>query len=90
MPVISTTRFDTRVIPDSFMNTDEVVMDIDRLIAQLAQTDEQQRSIDSVYGGFCDIVKREMDTHLPQRRVTLSSGVSNRKRREIGSGFVLA
>ncbi len=78
---VSITKFDVRSIPTNFMNSPETAAAIDGVMAQLEESERQQLSLDAAYGGFCDIVESEMESHLPKRCIKLRTGISNKKRR---------
>lgn len=51
------------------------------MLQELEATEQVQVSLDVAYSNFCDVIKREMDTHLQPKNIVIREGLSNKRRK---------
>jgi hypothetical protein len=71
-------------IPTDFMNNANAEAALQDLIAKLEESVDNQQAVDGVYEDFCDVMQREMEDKLPQRKVTYRDGPGSNKKRRTG------
>ncbi len=67
-------------VPVNFLQGENVISEIDALMQRLENADISQSNVDGLYGEFCDKIKEEMKCKLDYKNVTISYGLSNKRR----------
>ena len=72
-------KFDLTAATDSFLSAPGILQKINTAIVSLEGSFRTQTDIDIVYDNWCSIIRDQMYTELPYKRIQV--GVSNKKRR---------
>ena len=75
-------KFDVSDVPSSFLSNPSTLFKINSAIASLEGSLRSQTDIDAVYETFCGLVRDEMYTELPYKRI--KAGMTCNKKRRIG------
>ncbi len=71
----------SRDVPGDFMNSEQALKEINEAIARLEIIQNDQDEIDEVYENLCMSIKTEMNEKLESKKVTITSGLSNKRRK---------
>lgn len=68
-PEATYTKFDVRNVPNSFMSDQDFINDVHRCVFNLEQSVQTQEDIDNSYDTLCSVIRHEMESKLPCKRL---------------------
>ncbi|CAC5379517.1 unnamed protein product [Mytilus coruscus] len=74
-------KYDTKSVPEDWLNGESVVTEINRVILQLEQSEASQQNIDKMYENFVSVLKTEMSEKLQSKEIRISNAINNKARK---------